>query len=116
MTDDMRKRNFRPKTQAAYLRGVAKLCAFLKRSPDTATVDDLRRFQLHLVDDGTSPITLNATISGLKFFFDITLNHPELMAKMPRSSQAEQSNRSRTRGTTSSTGVSKIGKSRTRLV
>jgi len=78
----MRMRNFKPKTQAAYLRGVGKLAAFLKRSPHTATADDLRRFQLHLVDDGTSPVTLNATISGLKFFFDITLNHPELMAKM----------------------------------
>ena len=82
MTEDMRMRNFKPKTQAAYLRGVGKLAAFLKRSPHTATADDLRRFQLHLVDDGTSPVTLNATISGLKFFFDITLNHPELMAKM----------------------------------
>lgn len=37
---------------------------------------------MHLVDDGTSPITLNATISGLKFFVDVTLNHPELMVKM----------------------------------
>jgi integrase/recombinase XerD len=82
MTEDMRMRNFKPKTQAAYLRGVSKLATFLKRSPDTAAADDLRRFQLHLVDDGTSPITLNATISGLKFFFDVTLNHPELMAKM----------------------------------
>jgi len=82
MTDDMRMRKFQPKTQAAYLRAVAKLATFLKRSPDTATADDLRRFQLHLVDDGTSPITLNATISSLKFFFDVTLNHPELMSRM----------------------------------
>jgi site-specific recombinase XerD len=82
MTDDMRMRKFQSKTQTAYLRAVSKLGTFLQRSPDTATADDLRRFQLHLVDDGTSPITLNATISGLKFFFDVTLNHPELMAKM----------------------------------
>ena len=82
MTDDMRMRKFEPKTQAAYLRAVTKLGTYLKHSPDTATADDLRRFQLHLVDDGTSPITLNATISGLKFFFDVTLNHPELMDKM----------------------------------
>jgi hypothetical protein len=45
---------------------VSKLATFLKRAPHTATADDLRRFQLHLVDDGTSPITLNATISGLR--------------------------------------------------
>ena len=60
----------------------AQLAAFLRRSPDTATVEDLRRFQLHLVDRGTSPITLNATITGLKFFFDVTLGRGELMAKM----------------------------------
>jgi integrase/recombinase XerD len=54
----------------------------LHRPPDTATVEDLRNFQLHLVDCGTSPITLNATITGLKFFFDVTLDRAELMAKM----------------------------------
>ena len=59
-----------------------QLAAFLGRSPDTATVEDLRRFQLHLVDQGTSPITLNATITGLKFFFEVTLDRGELMAKM----------------------------------
>ena len=55
---------------------------WLGRSPDTASVEDLRRYQLHLVDRGISPITLNATITGLKFFFEVTLSRPELMAKM----------------------------------
>ena len=45
-------------------------------------MEDLRNFQLHLVDSGASPITLNATLSGLKFFFDITLGRIELMARM----------------------------------
>ncbi len=53
---------------------VRKLAGYLRRPPDTATVEDLRNFQLHLVDHGTSPITLNATITGLKFFFDVTLD------------------------------------------
>ena len=82
MLDDMRMRKLEPKTQAGYLRAVRQLAVFLKASPDTATVEDLRRFQLHLVDRGTSPITLNATITGLKFFFDVTLGRIELMAKM----------------------------------
>ena len=82
MIDDMRMRKFSPKTQAGYIRAVCKLAGFLGRSPDTATVEDLRRFQLHMVDTGTSPITLNTTITGLKFFFEITLGHGELMAKM----------------------------------
>ena len=82
MLDDMRMRKLEPKTQEAYIRAVRKLAAHLKRSPETATVEDLRNFQLHLVDTGTSPITLNATLTGLKFFFDVTLGHIELMAKM----------------------------------
>lgn len=82
MLDDMRMRKLEPRTQEAYIRGVRKLAAYLKRSPDTATVEDLRNFQLHLVDTGSSPVTLNATLTGLKFFFDITLGRIELMAKM----------------------------------
>ena len=78
----MRMRKFEPKSQSAYLQAVRKLAAFLKASPDTVTAEDLRRFQMHLVNEGASPITLNATISGLKFLFDITLNCGELMAKM----------------------------------
>ena len=82
MLDDMRMRKLEPKTRAGYLRAVRRLAVFLKASPDTATVEDLRRFQLHMVDKGTSPITLNATITGLKFFFDVTLDRGDLMAKM----------------------------------
>lgn len=82
MLDDMRMRNLELKTQASYVLAVRKRTGFLERSPDTASVEDLWRFQLHLVDQGTSPITLNATLTGLKFFFDITLGRGALMAKM----------------------------------
>ena len=82
MLEDMRMRKFEPKTQPSYLRAVRNLAIFLKASPDTASAEDLRRFQAHMVEQGTSPITLNATISGLKFFFDVTLGRGELMAKM----------------------------------
>ena len=82
MTEDMRMRKLEPRTQEAYIRAVRKLTVYLKRPPDTATVEDLRNFQLHLVDTGTSPVTLNATLTGLKFFFDITLGRIDLMARM----------------------------------
>jgi len=82
MIEDMRMRKLETKTQQAYIRAVLKLSAHLKRSPDTATAEDLRNFQLHLVDTGTSPITLNATLSGLKFFFDVTLDQAHLLTKM----------------------------------
>ena len=82
LLDDMRMRKLGPKTQSAYVRSVRYLASFLQRSPDTASAEDLRRFQLHLVDRGVSPITLNATITGLKFFFDVTLNRGELVERM----------------------------------
>ncbi|TCK32887.1 site-specific recombinase XerD [Paraburkholderia sp. BL8N3] len=82
MVDDMRMRKFAPKTQSGYLRAVRQFSRFLGRSPDTATVEDLRNYQLHLVDHGSSPVSLNSAISGLKFFFDVTLGQAELMARM----------------------------------
>src|ERR1700731_1402631 len=82
MIDDMRMRKLAPKTQAGYVRVVRQFTAFLGRPPDTAAVEDLRRYQLHLVDHGVSPISLNAAITGLKFFFDTTLGRDDLMAKM----------------------------------
>ena len=82
MIGDMRMRKLNGKTQIGYIRAVRRFAAYLKRSPDTATAEELRSFQLHMVDTGTSPGTINATLSGLKFFFDVTLGRGELMVKM----------------------------------
>ena len=82
MIDDMTLRKLAPQTQAAYIRAVKNFTRFLGQSPDTASAEDLRRYQLHLVDQGISSGNLNATITGLKFFFETTLERPEAMAKM----------------------------------
>ena len=82
MLDDMRMRKFGEKTQLDYVRAVRTFTKHLGRSPDSATVEDLRNYQLHLVDHGISPASLNSAISGLKFFFGVTLSHPELVAKL----------------------------------
>jgi integrase len=82
MIDDMRMRQLAPKTQDTYLHIVSEFARFLGRSPDTATVEDLRRYQLYLVDHGTSAVSLNHAITGLKFFFTVTLDRPELMVRM----------------------------------
>ena len=68
MLEDMRMRQFAEHTQEGYIRAVRKLSTFLGRSPHTASAEDLRRFQLHLVDTGSGPVTINATITGLKIF------------------------------------------------
>jgi integrase/recombinase XerD len=82
MIQDMRMRKLSPKTQDGYIRSVRQLASFLGRSPDTATTEDLRNYQLHLVDRGISPGSLNVAITGLKFFFGVTLDREELTRKM----------------------------------
>ncbi|MCF6282426.1 MAG: site-specific integrase [Candidatus Polarisedimenticolaceae bacterium] len=82
MIEDMNMRKLSPKTQSCYIRAVKKLTLFLDHSPDTATAEELRCFQLHLVNSGVSSITVNATITGLKFFFEITLDRWDVLRKM----------------------------------
>lgn len=82
MIDDMTLRKLNEKTQVAYLRAVKRFTRYLQRSPDTATSEDLRLFQKHLVEQGTSAVTINATITGLRFFFDTTLDQPQLLRRM----------------------------------
>tara|TARA_B100002003_G_scaffold164879_1_gene153081 strand:- start:954 stop:1799 length:846 start_codon:yes stop_codon:yes gene_type:complete len=82
MVEDMTLRKLSPKTQPGYIRSVVKLTRFLGRSPHTATAEDLRLFQLHLAETGVSGTTINATITGLKFLFEVTLDSPELLKNM----------------------------------
>lgn len=73
MIEDMTIRQFGEKTQRDYVRVVADFARFLGRSPDQATPEDLRRYQLHLASEGASPAKMNAAVSALRFFFKITL-------------------------------------------
>ena len=82
MIDDMTLRQLQKKTQSGYLRAVKRLTKFLGRSPDTASAEDLRSFQKHLVEHGVSSSTINATIRGLRFFFEITLERPKSLKRM----------------------------------
>jgi integrase/recombinase XerD len=79
MLEDMQLRKLAPKTHSAYIGAVKKLISFLHRSPVRADAEDLRRLQLHLATNGTSPTTINATLTGLRFFFAITLERPEVV-------------------------------------
>ena len=79
--DDMTVRKLDPKTQANYPRSVKRLADFLGRSPAGASAADLRRFQLQLVACGTGTPTCNATLTALRFVFEVTVDRPEVTAK-----------------------------------
>ena len=79
LIDDMTARRYSEKVQKAYVRQVRTFAAFLGRSPDRATSDDLRRFQLHMAQQQISPGSTNAAIAALRFFFTVTLERPDLV-------------------------------------
>jgi site-specific recombinase XerD len=77
MIEDMTVRHFTSKTQHDYITAVMKLARFLGGSPDTATNEDLRRFQLHLTENRAGAPIINSTVSALRFFFSVTLDRAD---------------------------------------
>lgn len=82
MIEDMNARNLCEGTQRGHIRACKRFAAFLKRSPDTAEADDVRRFQLHLMEDGASIQTRNRTMTGVRFLFRVTLRRHDLAAEV----------------------------------
>ena len=89
MLEDMAMRGLRSDTQHDYVRVVRSFAAFLGQPPDTATAEDIRRFQVHQRESGVQPPTINCSVSALRFFFTVTLDRPDLsrrlvLARYPR--------------------------------
>ena len=81
---DMTVRGFINKTQKDYLRTVAGFAAFLGRSPATATAEDIRRFQIDQSKGGMNAPAMNSTVAALRFFFNHTVDRPDLARKLIR--------------------------------
>jgi integrase/recombinase XerD len=82
MIEDMNARKLGAGTQRSHIRSCKRFAAFLKRSPDTATAEDIRRFQLHLSETGVSIGNRNGIMSGLRFLFRVTLRRLDLIAEI----------------------------------
>ena len=82
MIEDMTMRKLAPKTQRGYIRNVKAFAAFLRRSPDTASREDVRRFQLHLTSSGAGTPKINSTVTALRFFFEVTLDRPDIAKRL----------------------------------
>src|SRR5208337_56834 len=79
MIDDMTARRFSEATRRDYVRHVRNFAAFLGRSPDVATSEDLRRFQLRMAQQRIGAATVNAAVAALRFFCKVTLERPDLV-------------------------------------
>jgi site-specific recombinase XerD len=84
MIEDMCVRKFGEKTQHDYIRHVEQFAKFLGRSPDTATGEDLRRYQVHQTKSGVQPPAMNSLVAALRFFFKITLGRADLVTQLAR--------------------------------
>jgi site-specific recombinase XerD len=78
MIEDMSSRKLSTSTQKCHIRSCRRFAAFLKRSPDMASAEDIRCFQLHLAEAGVSISNRNRIMTGLKFLFRVTLRRPDL--------------------------------------
>ncbi len=81
---DMTVRGFTDKTRNDYIRTVAGFAAFLGRPPSTATAEDIRRFQIAQSERGMNPPAMNSTVAALRFFFNHTVDRPDLARKLIR--------------------------------
>ena len=82
MIEDMSVRGFKEDTRRDYVRHVRAFAAFIGRSPDTATAEELRLFQLHQTQSGLQPPSINSAVSALRFFFTVTLDRPDLARRL----------------------------------
>src|SRR5450631_476608 len=82
MIEDMNARRLCAGTQRGHIHSCKRFAAFLKRSPDTATAEDIRRFQLHLSETTTSISNRNRIMTGLRFLFRVTLRRLDLAAEI----------------------------------
>lgn len=84
LIDEMEIRRFGRETQRNYIRDVGRFATFLGRSPDTATAEDVRRFQIEQGELDVPAPTMNAIVWALRFFFTQTLDRPDLARKLVR--------------------------------
>ena len=82
MIEDMAARKLNPHTQRSHISSCKRFAAWLKRSPDTATADEVRRFQLHLIESGASICNRNRIVTGVRFLFRVTLRRHDLAAEI----------------------------------
>ena len=82
MTNDMIARGLGPASQKFHLRSCRRLAAWLRRSPDTATPDDVKHFQQHLIESGVGICNRNRIMTGVKFLFRVTLRRHDLVAEV----------------------------------
>jgi site-specific recombinase XerD len=84
MLEDLRVRNYALRTQETYIGEVAKFAQHFGKSPDQLEQEDVRRYQVHLVDSkGVSWTSFNQAVCALRFFYRTTLGRDWAVKHIP---------------------------------
>lgn len=85
MLEDMALRGFTAKTQTSYIRSVEHLARYHKRSPDSLSDEDIRRYFVHLTcERKLARPTVTIALCGIKFFWESTLRRDFTVTGVPR--------------------------------
>ena len=91
LIEDIRIRNFSKRTENIYVREVKELAAFYKCSPDKIQPEDVRRYLIHMSQERkVHPSRFRQVISGLRFFYGITLNQEWMIPHLPYPKAAQK--------------------------
>ncbi|MGH7471490.1 MAG: tyrosine-type recombinase/integrase [Longimicrobiales bacterium] len=83
MLEDLKVRNYSPKTQKIYIDAVARFAAHFARSPEQLGAEEIRRYQVHLVEKRISWSQFNQTVCALRFLYKVTLGRSDLVPNIP---------------------------------
>jgi len=81
--DDLRLRNYARRTIEAYVSQVAAFARHFGRSPELLGADDVRAYQLHLLQRRVSWSSFNQAVCALRFLYRTTLARPEPLPLIP---------------------------------
>lgn len=82
MIEDMMVRNLSPSTQQSYIYAVAKFSRHFGCSPDRLSLDQVRAYQLHLINQKRSWSHINQVACALRFFYGVTLGQAEAFERI----------------------------------
>lgn len=84
MLEDMSIRNLAENTQSAYLQQIAAYARYFNRSPDQLGPEEIRTYQLYLMEvRALTPSSICVATGALRFLYKVTLKRPWAVEEIP---------------------------------
>jgi site-specific recombinase XerD len=83
MLEELKRRNYAPATCCSYVDQIKNLAKYSGKSPDKLTAEELRQYQLHLIDRKVSWSTFNVAVCAMRFFYGKVLGRSEKIEQLP---------------------------------